>query len=170
MIGIFFGILCLIAFVSVWRGRFSRGCRGGYWGPDRFGRRPHYLRGRYFGLYRLFEELDTSPGQEKAIRSAVDELRQSLRALRPRLKETQHSVATALSNDAFDTLALEQAFEAPLSDVATSRGAWVAALGKIHEALDADQRRRLARFVNALPYGWRGAPCYGHERSWLFGF
>jgi hypothetical protein len=19
-------------------------------------------------------------------------------------------------------------------------------------------------------HGWRGAPCYGHERSWLFGF
>jgi hypothetical protein len=156
MIGIFFGILCLIAFVSVWRGRFSRACRGGYGGPARFGRGHHYLRGRYFGLYRLFEELDTSPGQEKAIRSAVDELRQSLRALRPRLKETRHNVATALSNDAFEPLVLEQAFEAPLSDVASSRGAWVAALGKIHEALDADQRRRLARFINALPHGLEG--------------
>jgi heavy-metal resistance protein len=153
MIGIIFGILCLIAFVSVWRGRFRRGCHGGHWGPGRFGRGHRYPRGRYFGLYRLFEDLDTSPGQEKAIRSAVDELRQSLGALRPRLKETRHSVASALSNDAFDALALDQAFEAPLADVSMSRGAWVSALGKIHEALDADQRRRLARFIEALPYG-----------------
>jgi hypothetical protein len=27
------------------------------------------------------------------------------------------------------------------------------ALGKIHEALDADQRKRLARLVEALPHG-----------------
>ena len=153
MFGIFFGILCLIGFVAVWRGRHRRGCYGGYWGHDRFGRRRFGERGRYFGLYRLFEDLDTSPGQEKAIRSAVDELRRSLGDLRPRLAETRHSVANALSSDAFDPLALEQAFEAPLADVSRSRGAWVTALGKIHEALDADQRRRLARFVEALPYG-----------------
>ncbi len=153
MIGIFFGILCLAGFVAVWRGRHRPGCLGERWGHGRFGRRRYAGRGRYFGLYRLFEDLDTSPGQEKAIRSAVDELRRTLGDLRPRLLETRRSVATALSSDAFDALALEQAFEAPLADVARSRGEWVTALGKIHEALDAGQRRRLTRFVEALPHG-----------------
>lgn len=153
MIGIFFGILCLVALVTVWRGRHGRGCFGGSWGHHRFGRGRRGGRGRHLGLYRLFEDLDTSPGQEKAIRSAVDELRHSLGELRPRFLEARQSVATALSNDTFDAAGLEQAFEAPLADVARSRGAWVIAFGKIHEALDADQRRRLARFVEALPYG-----------------
>lgn len=155
MFGIFFGILCLVAFVAVWRGRFSRGCYGGYGYGRGFGRRRHFARGGYFGLYRLFEELDTSPGQEKAIRSALDELRQSLTSLRPRLKETRHNVAAAFSNDAFDPSAVERALDAPLQDVSHGRGALVAAIGKVHEALDSDQRRRLARFVESLPY-------YGH--------
>jgi hypothetical protein len=153
MFGIFFGILCLVAFVAVWRGRFRRGCYGGHGYGRHFGR-GHYRRGGYFGLYRLFEELDTSPGQEKAIRSALDELRQSLAALRPRLKESRHGVAAALANDAFDATAVERALDAPLEDVSRGRGAFVSAIAKIHEALDADQRRRLARFVEALPYGY----------------
>jgi uncharacterized membrane protein len=99
----------------------------------------------------LFEELDTSPGQEKAIRSALDELRQSLAALRPRLRETRHGVAAAFANEAFE--AVERALDAPLQGASEGRGALVAAVAKIHEALDVDQRRRLARFVEALPYG-----------------
>jgi Heavy-metal resistance len=153
MFGIFLGILCLVAFVAVWRGRFRRGCHGGYGYGRRFGRGRRFARGGYFGLYRLFEELDTSPGQEKAIRSALDELRQTFGAMRPRLKETRHSVAAAFSNEAFDADAIERALDAPLQDVSHGRGALVSAIAKIHEALDAEQRRRLARFVDSLPYG-----------------
>lgn len=153
MFGIFFGVLCLIALVAVWRGRFRGGCYGGhgygygrhFGGGRRFGR-------RHFGLYRLFEELDTSPGQEKAIRSALDELGSSLATLRPRLKETRHDVASAFATDDFDPAAVERALEAPLQDVAERRGALVAAIARIHEALDADQRRRLARFVESSGY------------------
>jgi hypothetical protein len=149
MLGIFFGIVCVVAFIAVWRGRFGRRYHG--YGR-RFGARG-FARGGYFGLYRLFEELDTSPGQEKAIRSALSELRETFAALWPRLKETRHGVALALSNDAFDAGAVEQVLEAPIADVSRSRGAMISTLGKIHEALDADQRRRLARFVESLPYG-----------------
>jgi hypothetical protein len=151
MFGIFFGILCLVAFIAVWRGRFRRGCHGGY-GRGRFGGR-RFGGGAYFGLYRLFEELDTSPGQEKAIRSALGEFRDSLASFRPRLKETRHEVAAAFANDAFDAASIDQALEGPIADVSRSRGALIATIAKIHEALDADQRRRLARFVESLPYG-----------------
>jgi hypothetical protein len=153
MFGIFFGILCLVAFVAVWRGRFRRGCYGGYGYGRHSGRGGRFMRGGYFGLYRLFEELDTSPGQEKAIRSALDELRQSLAVLRPRLRETRQGVAAAFANEAFDAEAVERALDAPLQGASEGRGALVAAVAKIHEALDVDQRRRLARFVEALPYG-----------------
>ena len=149
MFGIFFGILCLVAFIAVWRGRFRHAYCGGY---GRFGRH-RWARGTYFGLYRLFGELDTSPGQEKAIRSALAELRDSFAALRPRLQETRRGVAAAIASDSFDASAFERALEGPLVDVANSRGVVVSTLAKIHDALDADQRRRLARFVESLPYG-----------------
>jgi hypothetical protein len=153
MFGILFGILCVVAFVAVWRGGFRRRCYAGHGYGRRFGRGGRFMRGGHFGLYRLFEALDTSPGQEKAIRSALDEVRLSLVALRPRLKETRHSVAAALASDVFDADAMVQALDAPLHDVSQGRGAVVAAAAKIHEALDADQRRRLARWLDALPYG-----------------
>ena len=45
----------------------------------------------------MFEELDTSPGQEKAIRGALAELRGAFAALRPQLVETRQSLAAALT-------------------------------------------------------------------------
>ena len=90
MFGFVIGALCLLAFVAVlgWRRGFGHpGCHG------YFGR-----RGR-FGLYRMLEELDTSPGQEKAIRAAVAELRGSLGELRPGLDEARRQLATLVRGE-----------------------------------------------------------------------
>jgi Spy/CpxP family protein refolding chaperone len=148
MFGFVVGIVCLIAFIGVWRGRFSRGGRRHY----HCHRGRHFGRGRYFGLYRLFEELDTSPGQEKAIRSALTELRTSVTALRPQLHETRSLVSSAFSSEAFDGGALERSLDAHVSEASRLTRALVVAVGKTYEALDPDQRRRVARFVDALPY------------------
>jgi hypothetical protein len=151
MLGIIIGTLCLFAFIGVWRGRFGRR-HGGCYGRG-FGAGGRHARGRYFGLYRLFEELDTSPGQEKAIRSAVAELRGSLGELRPSLKEARGSVAAAIASEAFDGAAVERSLDAQLGAVSRVGQALSVAIGKVHEALDADQRRRLARFIDSLSYG-----------------
>ncbi len=148
MLGFIFGTVCLIAFIAVWRRRWSRG-----WHGARFGRWRQAGRGRYFGLYRLFEELDTSPGQEKAIRSAVAELRGTLGGLRPGLNETKSSVATALANETFDGAGLESVIGARVAELSGVGSALAVAIGKVHDALDAEQRRRLARFIQALPHG-----------------
>jgi hypothetical protein len=149
MFGIIFGTLCLIGFIAVLRRRY--GWRR--WGRHHYrGHGYGHHRSRFWGLYRLFEELDTSPGQEKAIRSAVAELRTSVGGLRPHLEETRQQVAAAIASDVFDADRLEQTLGAELQQAFRLESAVVAALGKIHEALDTDQRRRLARFVNALPH------------------
>jgi hypothetical protein len=62
-------------------------------------------------------------------------------------------VATALSTEAFDAAAMERALDVPLEDVSRGRSVLVSAMAKIHEALDVDQRRRLARLVETLPPG-----------------
>lgn len=149
MLGIVIGTLCLIGFIAVWRRRFGRSCLhrgpGSGWGR-------HHGRGRHSGLYRLFEELDTSPGQEKAIRGAVSELRGTLGGLRPSLAEARSGVAAALASEDFDGAAVERAIERQLGELSRVGGSLAIAIGKVHEALDADQRRRLARLIDSLPY------------------
>jgi Spy/CpxP family protein refolding chaperone len=146
MFGFVFGTLCLVAFFSVLRHRGwgHHGCHGRGFG--RHGR---------FGLYRAFQELDTSPGQEKAIRAAVGELRQSLVELRPQLDAARSQVAGALRGDRFDAASVEASLERHTADLARHGAALSNALGKVHEALDPDQRRRLARLIETGP----GYPC-----------
>jgi Spy/CpxP family protein refolding chaperone len=160
MFGFVFGTLCLIGFIAVWRRRhgwhrygfhpgYGPGC--GRWGGDGEGRRFGWRQ--RFGLYRVFEELDTSPGQEKAIRSALAELRAAFEALRPQLVETRESLAAALTSEPLDTAALENSLQGRLAEASNVGPALASAVAKIHDALDADQRKRLARLVDALPYG-----------------
>jgi Spy/CpxP family protein refolding chaperone len=158
MLGFIFGTLCLIGFIAVWRRRRGWGWYGCGWGPGGHvhGGRVHGGRfgwRRRFGLYRVFEELDTSPGQEKAIRAALDELRGVLATLRPQLEQARQSVAAALTSAPFDGEALERTLQGRIADASSCGPALAVALGKIHEALDADQRKRLARLVDALPHG-----------------
>ncbi len=142
MFGFVFGTLCLVAFVSVLRHRGwgHHGCNGRGFG--RHGR---------FGMYRAFQELDTSPGQEKAIRAALGELRQSLAELRPQFDAARGQVAGALRGDRFDGATLESSLERHTAELARHGAALSSALGKVHEALDPDQRRRLARLIETGP-------------------
>jgi uncharacterized membrane protein len=104
-------------------------------------------------LYGLFHRLDTSPGQEKAIRAAVEELRDSVSAFAPELRASRTEVANALRGDVFDAGALEGALDGHMAEARSLGSAVTTALAKIHEALDPDQRRRLARLVESGPHG-----------------
>lgn len=100
MFGFIIGTLCLIAFFSLLLRRRWWGRSGGYGrcGPHRghFGYGPSRL------TYHAFEALDTSPGQEKAIRAALGELRKSLAELRPELDATRAQLAQTLGVEQFD--------------------------------------------------------------------
>jgi len=147
MFGFVFGTLCLVGFVSVYRRRGWRrhGWHGGWHGGRHFGRRGGWA------MYRAFEALDTSPGQEKAIRGALSELRRELGELRPELATARSYVAQSVAAERFDGPELEAAFERQLSSFARLGPALSRALGQVHEALDPDQRRRLARFIENGP-------------------
>jgi hypothetical protein len=144
MFGFVIGALCLLGFVAVLRrprGFGHPGCNG------HFGR-----RGR-FGLYRVLEELDTSPGQEKAIRTAVAELRGSLGELRPGLDDARRQLATLVRGEHFDGPSLELALEGQARELGKVSPIIAASLARVHDALDPDQRRRLARLIEVGP-GW----------------
>jgi uncharacterized membrane protein len=146
MFGFVVGTLCLVGFVSVYRRRgwWRHGFHGWHAGrPGRFGRRGGWA------LYRAFEELDTSPGQEKAIRSALGEFKSSLDELRPDLRAVRRQVAQSLTAESFDGPEFEASLDRQVQAFGRVGPVVARTLGQVHEALDPDQRRRLARFLEA---------------------
>jgi len=128
------------------RGFFYRGhhCHGPH--AHRHGR-GRWGIGRSRFLRRIFQKLDTTPGQEKVIREAINEFRESARAVRPMGNDLRSDLAGVmrqpdLSEDAFATL--DSKGDEAISRVRT---AFRNALRKIHEVLDATQREKLAELL-----------------------
>jgi len=168
-IGMAAGILGVVALVKgvVLRRRLRYLAYGGYegdcggrahrgWGPfGGFGGRGFGGRGGGFGrsfwLRGLFAKLDTTPGQEREIRAALEDLADRGRDAKAGIKESRESIGRAVGGEVFD----ESAFEAVTARVdATSekmKDAFGAALRRVHAVLDPKQRERLA---DLLASGW----------------
>jgi uncharacterized membrane protein len=162
MFGFVFGTLCLAGFVGVLRHRgwhrrhwarygYGPGYYGGYGHGCGGGRLSHFGPGAGAMFYRAFAELDTSPGQEKAIRSALGDLRDSLFELRSDLRGVRGDVARSIAAEQFDQPELEAALERHAASIGRIRPVFAGVLARIHEVLDPDQRRRLARMVESGP-------------------
>jgi Spy/CpxP family protein refolding chaperone len=147
---------------SGWRGRHG-GEDGGHDEHDGEGSGGGF--GRRFWLRQMFERLDTTPGQEKAISAAFDEVRDSMKEARKDWKRARGDVATALRSELLDEVALREA--STKLDVAGQqlRDAMTGAVTKIHAVLDQQQRVALADFIDAgaMPFGRRGE---GPYRTW----
>jgi uncharacterized membrane protein len=155
MLGFVFGTLCLIGFSKVafghrgrWHRRWGRGyhgggrCGGRFGGPDR-------------ALYAAFERLDTAPGQEKVIRAALTEMWEALSGLRPAVHALRKETATAFAQDGFNEAIAEERLNLGEAELARARSIVAGALSKVHGALDPDQRRHVARWMETGP----GALC-----------
>lgn len=172
MCGFLLGTACLIGLiVTLARGRGGCGShwrRGGYgWGGGGYGRAAwteghgdhghhgHHHRGGWAGnrwfLRGLFERLDTTPGQEKVIVAAVNEIREAGEALRGELQRTRADVAKAARSPSFDETLMGEAFARHDQAMDTMRKATVGAMAKIHEALDERQREILADLIESGP-------------------
>jgi Spy/CpxP family protein refolding chaperone len=141
MLGFFIGTACLIGMIGVIR----RGRHHGY----------GHGRGRGFGwmgrrgLYRLFERLDTTPGQEKVIMGALSDLKDYAKEARSGMRGTASEVADALRADGFDEDSFSAIFDGHLARIDVLRGEFVKTAAKIHEALAPEQRDRLADFLES---------------------
>jgi Spy/CpxP family protein refolding chaperone len=147
MFGIFIGTACLIGLAVVLRrGRYGYECGpgGGQWGRRGgrfgFGRR---------GLYRIFQKLETTPGQEKVILSAISDLKEHARDARAGMRGTVNEVAEALRGEDFDDDAFAAIFEPHLSRIENLRSEFARTVHKIHEVLAPEQRDRLADFIES---------------------
>jgi hypothetical protein len=162
MFGFIFGTVCLIGLVHVlrrgrgWHGRWGYGgygydgCSRGPAGRGGFGGGPR----RWF-LRSIFERLDTTPGQEKAIMSALEELANERRVVREEAQQTRADLARAVAGGVVDDTTLEETFARHDRLLAQLRVPFVEALKKVTLALDERQRKELADMVQGSSFGRR---------------
>lgn len=183
MFGFFIGTVCLVALVVMFvrhrrqmygyggcgygRG-WGRGWGGGWHGHHHGGWGGGFVRGggfeRFF-LRGLFQRLETTPGQEKVIVKAVDDVRNAMRDARGEVDRTREDVKNAFGADNLDENALAGAFIRQDDEIAKVRKAVVGALAEVHAALDERQRRELADIIANFPRSHVGGRWRGHAES-----
>jgi uncharacterized membrane protein len=158
MVGAIVGAVVVFGLIGVARRirRRRMGMRGGFgrWhghardGGGGYSRRSWWLRG-------IFTKLDTTPGQEKAIRAALEELREIMKAAREEAKAARGELAQAIRGDVLDEGAFVTA-DVRIARVTDSmRRAVRDVIAKTHDALDPRQRATLADLLESGG-GWRG--------------
>lgn len=145
MFGFLIGTASLIGLVAVLGGG-RHGWRHHRWGQQRM-------------LRWLFHHLDTTHGQEKVIRSAVEDLDQGWYGLRDEFQLTREELARAMRSPEFDQALVERIWTRHDAQIATLRDRLAIDLAKIHEALDPRQREHFADLLQSGPRmhrcGWR---------------
>lgn len=183
MIGFVIGAVCLVALVATSRRRhFARHGFGGWGGGFHRGWHDHgYHRGheggapsdrgdeeasfRGFGMKSqalrwLFTRLDTTPGQEKVIAQAIDDVREELKGARGEWKATRDDIGRAVASDVFDENAIDAVFTRHDDALVKVRVTFKSALARVHDALTTEQRKELASLLGKF----RGGPGMGPYR------
>ncbi len=180
MLGFLFGTACLIGLLKVARGScHGYGCHGdeawghhgGAWGRhdshwggrDRGGWAPRGGFGPRFFLRSIFERLETTPGQEKVIMQAADELREAFGHARRGFRGTRADFARVFRGDAVDEASVADIFMAHDTVISETRRTAVEAVRKIHDALTEEQRKQVADFIEQ----GRGPGAWGRPRRWM---
>lgn len=122
---------------------------GRRWGKGRWGGDGGL--GRSFWLRALFSRLDTTPGQEREIRSAIEDFRNTARAAKDDLSGSREALAKAMTSETFDDIAVGEASVKLDGTTAKVKDAFEGALRRIHAILDAKQRERLAEIIAKGP-------------------
>ncbi|MBI3183414.1 MAG: Spy/CpxP family protein refolding chaperone [Myxococcales bacterium] len=139
MFGILVGTVCLVLLIKVLK-HGGLGCHPG---------RSWLLRG-------LFRRLDTTPGQEKVISSALEEVQKAAEKLREAVRESRAAVAKAIRGEHLDQAAVKEVSDRQQEALDALRKAILEGLQAVHEVLTPEQRSRLGDLLEHGACGWRG--------------
>jgi Spy/CpxP family protein refolding chaperone len=145
MFGFVVGTLSLVGLIWVVRGRHRHGFR------HRHGRRRRML-------HWIFEELGTSPGQERVIRSALDDLEQELGGLKREMRDARSEFGGVLGGEQFDQAAVDQLFSRAEAGFERLRNRVTENLRTIHEVLDPNQRQKFQSLFDRWSHHVHGGP------------
>ncbi len=149
MFGFLIGTLSLIGLIKVVR-------HGRGWGHGGDGRGP-----RNWMLRRLFQRLDTTPGQEKVIAQAFDNLHEKGRAIRDEAYRSRSSFGQAFKGEHFDSAAVNATFEKQQAALDDMKKAMLEAMQSVHEALTPEQRAEAGDLLEFGPGGYGQGRCGG---------
>lgn len=119
---------------------------GGRGGGRGEGRSPGFRGSR---LYRVFERLDATPAQERAIRDAIAKLETQAGEAKQAHAEARKAVSAAMKSAVVTPESLQELYVAHAKRLDGVRDAVAAAVGEIHAALDEKQRTVLADAIEA---------------------
>jgi Spy/CpxP family protein refolding chaperone len=162
------GVVALVKGIAMRRfGYGHHAFGGGPCGGEGWGRRSFRGRGGGIGgsfwLRALYARLDTTPGQEREIRAALEELRERAHDAKTGLPETRDDLGKALAGDVFDRSAFEAVSARFDATAEKMKDAFASALERIHGVLDPKQRERLAELVGKRGFGpWGRGRFRGH--------
>ena len=131
------------------------------WGSEDYGEgRGGWRGGRGFGrdyvLATVLDRIGATPVQERTVRAAFEEFRaEAKRAGGGEVKELRRDIASALRKPAFDEVLLGELFARHDRAIEDVRKAFVGFMAKTHDALDEEQRARLAEMIDKGPRFWR---------------
>jgi hypothetical protein len=166
MFGFLFGTLCLFGiFATLRHARYGYFGHGAGWGGD-WGRRRHgsgrgrgWRRPRFLARW-MFERLDTTPGQEKAITRTIEDLRDQVISGRGEFVTARKEVAQAIGGDVLDAEVLNSALGRVERLLVKTKADFTHALTDVHSVLDGRQRKELAELIADGPAGFG----YGYGR------
>lgn len=166
MFGLIVGTLCLLGlFATLRRRHYFRFADyyGYHWGHHHgrsrwhhhgdgpgFGRHHRmggFGRRRGNSLHFLFAELDTTPGQEKAIILALDALREATGAVRKDWTFARRELADIVAGDVLDGVALDALLGRQQEHLGKLSQMLRDFVALVHEALNPVQRKRLAELL-----------------------
>lgn len=142
--------LGILGFVAARRARcYHHHCgghhRGRHFGPPWA---THWHNHRHAGLYWMFDRLDCSPAQERAIVSEIETLKTKLRDTRWSLKDARGDLAAAVRGTTLDDAALGAVLGRVDTATGAVREAAIEAIRNIHAVLDDKQRAELAEILD----------------------
>jgi Spy/CpxP family protein refolding chaperone len=114
-----------------------------------------------FVVRAVLEHVRATPAQERAIGAAFEEFRDEMkRAGGGEARRSRQELVDALRRPTFDGVVLGEQFARHDTVIESARKAFVGLVAKIHDALEPEQRDRLADLVE------RGPRFFGGFRGW----
>jgi hypothetical protein len=108
--------------------------------------------GKRFFIRRVLEHVRATPEQEKRIAEAVREFRDEVKKTgNGEGKRSRHELAEALRGSTFDGVTMGEQFARHDGVIEGARKAYVGLVARIHDALEPEQRGRLADLVDRGP-------------------
>lgn len=103
--------------------------------------------GRRVFLRFVFEKLDTTPGQEKVIAEAFEEIKEAVKNAKSEWASSRTRVADAMRGAEFDVEAVGDAWARHDSTFEAVRLKITTTMQRVHEVLDEQQRKILAEMI-----------------------